>query len=167
MGLSWFLIALQNSSFAQLYLSLAHPSSILHQRNSLCFWLCQSGEFCSHLEHLSRGPAESKTWKMLAPFLCSAYAVREGRARSRLWEVPAFPGDQSYQQVLQRSVWEMSLYLQPGQRWNAFSDKDGWKCVSPMISSKPLQPFKARCALFQHLAAKCSSWPLEPLLESA
>lgn len=70
-------------------------------------------------------------------------------------------------QVLQRSVWETSLHLQPGQRWNPLSGHGGWKWLSPMISNKPLQPFKARCVLLQHLAARCSAWPLQPFLESA
>lgn len=109
-GLYDFLIGLQNSFFAYLYLSLAHPSFIFHQWNSLCFWLHLSEGFCSHLQHLYTGTTESETWKLLALLLCSAHAVREREGRKSLREVPAFPGDYSCQQVLQRPVWEMEKW---------------------------------------------------------
>lgn len=68
--------------------------------------------------------------KNACSIISSAYAVRERGARKSPREVPAFPEDHSCQEVLQRSVWEGSLYLQPGQRWNSLSDKEGRKEVA-------------------------------------
>lgn len=131
-----FSVSLQNFFVAQLFFLFTHPPSILHQWNSLCFWLHLSGvilfPFATSFGLHSSYFLWAKDLKnVCSATLCSAYVTMEVRARKSLCKVPTISVDRFHPQVLQGSQFEKwALYCNQARGESRYIKWPGWMKVA-------------------------------------